>query len=81
MSLIKDIFAPAKFLPVHVSHDGMELLEISLDTEKNDDTLFIEIGANVESTPEHIKKLLQKSFPNLLEQAIEEECEYISFYI
>lgn len=81
MTLIKDTFTPKKHLPVHVSHDGMELLETSLSKEKSIDTLFIEIGDDADSTPNNVRQLLQESFPNILETAIEEECEYIQFYV
>ena len=81
MTLIADIFTAKKHLPVHVTHDGMELLETTLATEKTNDTLFVEIGDDVASTPDNVKTLFQESFPNILEEAVEEECEYIQFYI
>jgi len=81
MSHVIDTFTPAKFLPVHITHDGMEQLETELETQKNNDTLFVEIGEDIDSTPAHIIEVLQSSFSGILEQAIEEDCEYISFYI
>lgn len=81
MSHVIETFTPAKFLPVHITHDGMELLETDLETQKTNDTLFVEIGDDVDSTPAHIIELLLTHFSGVLEQAIEEECEYISFYI
>lgn len=81
MSLIKDTYTPKQHLPVHVSYDGMQLLETTLKTEKSNDTLFVEIGDDVTSTPENIRSLLQAFFPNLLEQAIEDQCEFIQFYV
>ncbi len=81
MSLIKDTFQVAKFLPVHVTHDGMELIETTLQVTKVNDTIFVEIGEDRASTPPNIVSLFDESFPELLDQAIEEDCEYISFYI
>ena len=81
MTLIKDTFTAKKHLPVHVTHDGMELLETTLAAVKTNGTLFVEIGDDVASTPDNLRTLLQESFPNILEAAIEEECEYIQFYI
>ena len=81
MKLIKDTCTAKKHIPVHVYHDGMELLETTLGTEKTNDSLLVEIGDDVASTPYTEKELLQESFPDLLEAAIEEECEYIQFYI
>ena len=81
MSLIKDIFQPAKFLPVYVTHDGMELIENTLQVTKINDQIFVEIGEDKASTPANIVSLFDEFFPELFDQAIEDDCEYISFYI
>jgi hypothetical protein len=80
MSLIKDIFTPKPFLPVQITPKAMEMLEASLETTKANNTLFIEIGDDRESTGS-VAIILDKYFPDLLNNAIEEKCEYISFYI
>ena len=80
MTLIKDIFSPKSFMPVHVTHDGMELLEAVTDSSRVGGALFLEIGVRA-STPYTIQVLLDDHFPDLLDIAIEEDCEYISFYI
>ena len=81
MSFIKDTFSPKSFLPVHISFDGMELLEIKLGETKRNDVIFVEIGDDKASTPVRTLNILEELFPDLLDQAIEENCEYISFYI
>jgi UDP-N-acetylglucosamine 2-epimerase len=81
MSFIVDTFSAHKFLPVHVTHDGMELIETTLQVSKINNTIFVEIGEDKASTPAKIVSLLDDISPELLEQAIEEDCEYISFYI
>lgn len=75
------VVQPAKFLPVHVTHDGIELIETTLGTTKVNDTIFVEIGENKSSTPDGIVLLLDEHFPGVLESAFDGECERISFYI
>jgi hypothetical protein len=81
MSLVLDIFQPAKFLPVHVTNDGIELIETALEATKVNDTIFVEIGEDKSSTPDGIVLLLDENFPGVLESAFDGECESISFYI
>lgn len=81
MTLIIDAFTAKKHLPVHVSRDGMELLDTKFNTGDASSELFIEIGDDIASTPNDVKTTLQAYFPNVLEQAIEEGCEYVQFYI
>lgn len=80
-NLVKDTFTAKKFLPVHLTNDGMELVEASLQKQKDDDVLFVEIGEGIEDTPPKTRALLQELLPGLLEEAIEEQCEYIQFCI
>lgn len=81
MKLVNDVYSPVKCLPVHVTHDGMELLETSLGRQKTGDNLFVEIGVDEASTGEELTELLKKHFSEALEIAFEEECEQIQFYI
>lgn len=81
MKLVNDVYSPAKHLPVHVTHDGMELLESSLNTQKTGDNLFVEIGIDEENTGKELTALLQEHFPDALAIAFKEECEQIQFYI
>lgn len=79
MSLIVDTFQAAKFLPVQVTSDGIELVETELQLIKSNDSIFVEIGTDKESTPERVTTLLDKYFPGILESAIDEGCEFIQF--
>ena len=81
MSYIDDIFTPKLFLPVQLTRDGMELLETTTGVNRTKDTLFIEIGDDRASTASSTTSLLDEHFPDLLDQAIEDNCEYISFTI
>ena len=49
-TLILDTYTPAKHLPAHVTHDGMELLEANLSKCHDNGSLFVEIGNDLEST-------------------------------
>lgn len=81
MHLVNDVFNPAKHLPVHVTRDGMELLELSLGIQKTGENLFVEIGVDEASTGEELYNFLNGNFPEVLEEALREECEQIQFYI
>lgn len=80
MSLIVDTFQSAKFLPVHVTSDGVELIETELHLAKSKNSIFVEVGVDQVSTPERIATLLEKYFPGILESAIDKECELIHFF-
>lgn len=80
-TLILDTYTPAKHLPAHVTHDGMELLEANLSKCHDNGSLFVEIGNDLESTGLDLSNFLNANFLGVLDQAIEEECEYIHFYI
>jgi hypothetical protein len=80
-SFIIDTYQPVKHLPVHITHDGMELIENSIGVTKNNDSIFIEIGDSKHSTPKNIADFLDNYFPSLIEAAIEDNCEHILFYI
>ena len=75
MSLIVDTFQAAKFLPIHVTHDGIELIETALEVTRVNDTIFVESGEDKASTPQQVIDLLSEYFPEILEQAIEEDCD------
>jgi len=81
MRLLKDTFAPKRLLPAHISHNGMEVVLNKLGAELSNGSILVEIGDDRELTSPIVKELLDDHFPELLEEAIEKKCEYISFYI
>ena len=78
---VQDSFEPAKHLPVHITNDGMELLESTLSKSHVDGHLFVEIGSDMESTCKELSAFIETHFTGVLGDAFEEECEFINFFI
>lgn len=79
MSFVQETFNPAKYLPVVITREGMEVLESELDKNRNGDSMWVEIGACEESTYENVCTVLKEHFQDVFTKALEEECEFIAF--
>lgn len=80
MSLIIETYSTKLFLPVHTTSDGMELLTSFTQVAGNPEAIYIDIGSDRESTDDDIVVFLDTHFPDLLNQALELDCEIISFF-
>jgi hypothetical protein len=80
MSLIIETYPSKLFLPVHTTSDGMELLASFTRTAGNPEAIYIDIGSDRESTDSSVVQFLDDYFPELLDQAMNLDCEIISFF-
>jgi len=81
MSLIIDMFNPCNLLPVQVTAEGFEIAKTHFKSApSNDNYIILELSDDRESMPELEALALDKYFPNLLDNAIDDEIEHIQFY-
>ena len=79
MSFVLETFNPAKYLPVSITREGMEVLEHALDATRDGVSLWVEIGPCEESTFENVSNVLKEHFQDIFTEALQEECEFIAF--
>jgi len=81
MLRVLDTFSPAKFLPVQISEDSLEIIEMEFCKKNNNGSIYLEIGDSIEECPTAMIEFFEENSDGLLEEAIENECEYIKFFV
>jgi hypothetical protein len=81
MSNIVDAFSPVHAMPVNVTKKGFDLLLAFCQQPKGCGFVSVELPSDIEDMPEASLIFFNKHFPDLLEQAIEEECEFLIFSV
>jgi len=76
-----EVFEPTKALPVKISEKGMKLVEKFSGVSRTGNTLFLELGTGRVNTPEPILTACDSISVTLIAKALNQDCEYISFFL